>query len=234
VAWSLLLNSLPAHKEFRFLLPALQLLMPYAGAAVAQLVHALRANMQGCDSKRTAARARSAEEASLSKGHLSGRAVADGLHASEPGAASAEGDDRGAAGKVVCSMLLQLPTAGSSMLPGPVRRPAARSPEGSAAAVAAVTERATAAVARSADLRRQPDRREWRTRQWRLMLAAAAVVLCLGAQLPVAAYFCLVHQRYGMQNFVSCCPACLVLLPSTQLLYIVFPNVVFVPSRFCI
>lgn len=31
-SWSVLATSLPAHKEFRFLLPALQLLMPLAGA----------------------------------------------------------------------------------------------------------------------------------------------------------------------------------------------------------
>ena len=36
-AWSLLGYSLPAHKEFRFLLPALQLLMPYCGLAAARL-----------------------------------------------------------------------------------------------------------------------------------------------------------------------------------------------------
>ena len=36
-AWSLATYSLPAHKEFRFLLPALQLLMPYCGLAVARL-----------------------------------------------------------------------------------------------------------------------------------------------------------------------------------------------------
>lgn len=35
--WSLATYSLPAHKEFRFLLPALQLLMPYCGLAAARL-----------------------------------------------------------------------------------------------------------------------------------------------------------------------------------------------------
>ena len=35
--WSLATYSLPAHKEFRFLLPALQLLMPYCGWAAARL-----------------------------------------------------------------------------------------------------------------------------------------------------------------------------------------------------
>lgn len=35
-AWSLATYSLPAHKEFRFLLPALQLLMPYCGLAAAR------------------------------------------------------------------------------------------------------------------------------------------------------------------------------------------------------
>ncbi len=29
--WSLMVYSLPQHKEFRFLLPALQLVMPYCG-----------------------------------------------------------------------------------------------------------------------------------------------------------------------------------------------------------
>ena len=37
-AWSLVTYSLPAHKEFRFLLPALQLLMPYCGLAAARLL----------------------------------------------------------------------------------------------------------------------------------------------------------------------------------------------------
>ena len=37
-AWSLASYSLPAHKEFRFLLPAMQLLMPYCGAAAAALL----------------------------------------------------------------------------------------------------------------------------------------------------------------------------------------------------
>lgn len=37
VLWSLLMYSLPAHKEFRFLLPALLLLMPYCGVALHDL-----------------------------------------------------------------------------------------------------------------------------------------------------------------------------------------------------
>ena len=37
VLWSLLIYSLPAHKEFRFLLPALLLLMPYCGVALDDL-----------------------------------------------------------------------------------------------------------------------------------------------------------------------------------------------------
>ena len=37
VLWSLLIYSLPAHKEFRFLLPALVLLMPYCGIALDDL-----------------------------------------------------------------------------------------------------------------------------------------------------------------------------------------------------
>lgn len=37
VLWSLLMYSLPAHKEFRFLLPALCLLMPYCGVALEDL-----------------------------------------------------------------------------------------------------------------------------------------------------------------------------------------------------
>ncbi len=37
VLWSLLMYSLPAHKEFRFLLPALALLMPYCGIALEDL-----------------------------------------------------------------------------------------------------------------------------------------------------------------------------------------------------
>ena len=38
LVWILLTNSLPAHKEFRFLLPALQLLMPFCGLSVASLL----------------------------------------------------------------------------------------------------------------------------------------------------------------------------------------------------
>ena len=36
--WSLATYSLPAHKEFRFLLPALQLLMPHCGLAAQRLL----------------------------------------------------------------------------------------------------------------------------------------------------------------------------------------------------
>lgn len=35
LAWQCAVYSLPAHKEFRFLLPALQLAMPLAGVAMA-------------------------------------------------------------------------------------------------------------------------------------------------------------------------------------------------------
>jgi Alg9-like mannosyltransferase family len=41
-AWSLAIYSLPAHKEFRFLLPALQLLMPYCGVALAAVFQPAR------------------------------------------------------------------------------------------------------------------------------------------------------------------------------------------------
>jgi phosphatidylinositol glycan class B len=37
--WSVGVYSLPAHKEFRFLLPALQLFMPYCGLGAAHLMH---------------------------------------------------------------------------------------------------------------------------------------------------------------------------------------------------
>lgn len=37
--WSVAVYSLPAHKEFRFLLPALQLFMPYCGLGAALLMH---------------------------------------------------------------------------------------------------------------------------------------------------------------------------------------------------
>lgn len=37
VLWSLVMYSLPAHKEFRFLLPALALMMPYCGVALEDL-----------------------------------------------------------------------------------------------------------------------------------------------------------------------------------------------------
>lgn len=39
--WYLAVHSLPAHKEFRFLLPAFPALMPYAGLALARAWHAL-------------------------------------------------------------------------------------------------------------------------------------------------------------------------------------------------
>eukprot|EP00884_Botryococcus_braunii_P008626 jgi/Botrbrau1/17765/Bobra.0127s0022.1 len=41
VVWYLALHSLPSHKEFRFLLPALPLLMPYAGLALSRASHFL-------------------------------------------------------------------------------------------------------------------------------------------------------------------------------------------------
>ena len=216
VAWSLLLNSIPAHKEFRFLLPALQLLMPYAGAAVAQLVHALCVSMQDCDTKQTAARARAADEARLSEGHASGGAVADTVHTSEPGAASADGGDYDPAGKVVRSTLLQRPVAGRNSLNGPASRPAARSPEEPAAAGEEVPD--------TVGLRRQQDRRKRRGRRRRMMLAAAAVVLCSGAQLAAAAYFCFVHQRCGTRgSFAGCCPAHWLHVPTAELPCTVIP-----------
>lgn len=45
--WSLAAYSLPAHKEFRFLLPALQLLMPYCGLAAASLLGGGGGNSRG-------------------------------------------------------------------------------------------------------------------------------------------------------------------------------------------
>ena len=41
LVWILLTNSLPAHKEFRFLLPALQLFMPFCGLSVASLLDSM-------------------------------------------------------------------------------------------------------------------------------------------------------------------------------------------------
>lgn len=38
LVWILLTNSLPAHKEFRFLLPALQLFTPLCGLSIASLL----------------------------------------------------------------------------------------------------------------------------------------------------------------------------------------------------
>ena len=50
--WTLLTNSLPAHKEFRFLLPALQLFMPFCGLSVASLLDSMSLNTgAGNDSK---------------------------------------------------------------------------------------------------------------------------------------------------------------------------------------
>jgi phosphatidylinositol glycan class B len=51
-AWSLATYSLPAHKEFRFLLPALQLLMPYCGLALARLFGSASSSRSGKDSGR--------------------------------------------------------------------------------------------------------------------------------------------------------------------------------------
>ena len=45
VLWSLLIHSLPAHKEFRFLLPALCLMMPYCGKALEDLAHRFKAQV---------------------------------------------------------------------------------------------------------------------------------------------------------------------------------------------
>ncbi|DBA83269.1 TPA: hypothetical protein ACH3X2_006772 [Trebouxia sp. C0005] len=42
ILWSLLMYSLPAHKEFRFLLPALCLLMPYCGVALEGLANSFK------------------------------------------------------------------------------------------------------------------------------------------------------------------------------------------------
>lgn len=42
VVWSLIIQSIPAHKEFRFLLPALQLAMPLVGCGMAGIVETAR------------------------------------------------------------------------------------------------------------------------------------------------------------------------------------------------
>ena len=187
VAWSLLLNSLPAHKEFRFLLPALQLLMPYAGAAVARLVEALSADAQHCG--QGASSAKTICGASLSADPISCGAVADDLDSDGHGACRKDGGDHSAAGNVICDMLPQWPSASAEKpVPGPMRQRSARS-SGAAAAQGAMPQSGSAS-------RRQPNRRRRRGRRRSLLLAtAAAVSLCLVAQLPAAAYFCLVHQR---------------------------------------
>ena len=53
-AWSLVTYSLPAHKEFRFLLPAWQLLVPYCGLATSTLMEG-RADCSGPLRKRPTA-----------------------------------------------------------------------------------------------------------------------------------------------------------------------------------
>ena len=214
VAWSLLLNSLPAHKEFRFLLPALQLLIPYAGAAIAQLLQALRESMHDRDTGRTAPSATAANNALLGEDAVNGGGSADTLHGRGHRATSAHGDNHIAGGKVVCSMPKQQPNAWSVLLPSPVRRRAARS-SGAAASQGAMAQ---------ADYvpRRQPGRMEQRGRRRRLMLALAGVVLCLSAQLTAAAYFCLVHQRCAHISARSL--ACTyVLLRTANLPYIASP-----------
>ena len=45
VLWNLLTYSLPAHKEFRFLLPALCMLMPYCGKALEDLADRFKAQV---------------------------------------------------------------------------------------------------------------------------------------------------------------------------------------------
>lgn len=52
--WSVAAYSLPAHKEFRFLLPALQLLMPYCGLAAASLLGSSSSSSKGSSSQRQA------------------------------------------------------------------------------------------------------------------------------------------------------------------------------------
>eukprot|EP00887_Chlorella_sp_A99_P001564 scaffold8.g1564.t1 len=53
LGWQLLVCSLPAHKEFRFLLPALQLAMPYCGAGAARLA-SWKAAARGVEARRPA------------------------------------------------------------------------------------------------------------------------------------------------------------------------------------
>ncbi|KAL4458160.1 hypothetical protein ABPG75_013025 [Micractinium tetrahymenae] len=62
--WSLAAYSLPAHKEFRFLLPALQLLMPYCGLAAASLRGSGNSSGQSGASKAAAVRRGGAQAAS--------------------------------------------------------------------------------------------------------------------------------------------------------------------------
>ena len=190
MAWSLLLNSLPAHKEFRFLLPALQLLMPYAGAALAQLAEAMSAQTQHFNCWQAAPSFRTADGAPLSKKLVDCGAGTSHVQNEGHAACSACGEEHRATSNIIGGALEQHWPAGLDHIgtaPSAVGG-------GQAHASGAAATQAVAAQCTSAS-RVQPDCRHQRGRRRTLALAAGAACLCLAAQPLLAAYFCTVHQR---------------------------------------
>lgn len=59
--------SLPAHKEFRFLLPALQLLMPYCGLGAARLLGSVGTGAASAPRRRQAQPGANASSSSAQK-----------------------------------------------------------------------------------------------------------------------------------------------------------------------
>ena len=176
MAWSLLLNSVPAHKEFRFLLPALQLLMPYAGAALALLAETL-------------GQRRPSESLASGTAQRRDSVAADAkLLSPAPGASGADAVDISAAADDIDAAYTTQAnsrTGRTVSLRSNVKQRAAH-----AKGVDGVDSTSTQPESSAAD--------QWRRRGRRrtlLSAAAAAAALCLLAQLPAAAYFCLVHQR---------------------------------------
>ena len=170
------------------MLPALQLLMPYAGAAVAQLMEGPNAEVQASVHSRAAFTAQMQDEALMSGNDLSSNSAVDCLRDGRQGAAGVYGEEETGAGKVGCTTPRQRPLAEL----GATRSLRSRvSQQVAHPSATAQTDTSQFDPAR----RRHLDGGQQRGGRRRHNLATAAVMLCLGAQLPAAAYFCLVHQR---------------------------------------
>ena len=185
--WSAVVYSLPSHKEFRFLLPALQLAMPYAGVALESLAQCSRPEWstthsisggqpQPVVSETHAAPASEASSATVCPLLVLKVAVIGG---SSPAPATAATETAGVVSRSHPRQLLRQDTATAT------------------GTTSAVHGRVIDATPNVCDMSGRPQR--WRF--WRMGYIAA--LAAVAAQLPAALYFGLRHQRCACVRLIS-------------------------------